>query len=205
MTTFKDSLKKWFFTQGQTAATATSRIPLLDASGNPIGSDTLDNMVKKKPVYTANVGVAVIGNGDYDYYEQAERAEELYQNAVGVWIMEAGRLIVVGLHESSMAWASDNVAGGTDYFPNLANALHEFEGRARTATIIQTLGEDAPAAKYCNEYYAYDQAHAQFGAGNWHLPSVYQFGMIYSHLHEVQRIMKIIGGDDFNMSAEPTP
>lgn len=38
---FKDSLKKWFYTNNSQAASSTARIPLLDASGNPIGSDTI--------------------------------------------------------------------------------------------------------------------------------------------------------------------
>ena len=42
---FKDSLKKWFYTQGTHAASASARIPLLDASGNPIGSDTIEKVV----------------------------------------------------------------------------------------------------------------------------------------------------------------
>lgn len=45
MGAFEDSLKKWFYTQGTQAGTTGSRIPLLDASGNPIGSDTIGKVV----------------------------------------------------------------------------------------------------------------------------------------------------------------
>jgi len=41
MATFKDLLKKWFYQQGTQAATSTSRIPILDANGNPTGCDTV--------------------------------------------------------------------------------------------------------------------------------------------------------------------
>ena len=44
MGTFKDSLKKWFFTNNSSAASSTARVALLDASGNPIGSDTMANL-----------------------------------------------------------------------------------------------------------------------------------------------------------------
>lgn len=43
----KDVLKKWFYTQGTQAASSSARVPLLDASGNPIGSDTIPNVANK--------------------------------------------------------------------------------------------------------------------------------------------------------------
>ena len=46
MATFKDTLKKLFYTAGSHEATATGRLCLLDASGNPIGSDTIANIRK---------------------------------------------------------------------------------------------------------------------------------------------------------------
>ncbi len=47
MGTFKDSLKKWFYTKNDSAIGDAGRIPLLDASGNPIGSDTIPNVANK--------------------------------------------------------------------------------------------------------------------------------------------------------------
>lgn len=46
MATFKDTLKKWFYTSGSHKASATGRVCLLDASGEPIGSDTIENIRK---------------------------------------------------------------------------------------------------------------------------------------------------------------
>ena len=37
---FVDSLKRWFYTNNSSAAGSAARIPLLDASGNAVGSDT---------------------------------------------------------------------------------------------------------------------------------------------------------------------
>lgn len=42
--TFVNALKKWFYTNGTTVGTTTSRIPLLDTNGNPIGSNTMQNI-----------------------------------------------------------------------------------------------------------------------------------------------------------------
>lgn len=42
--TFVNALKKWFYTNGTAVGTTTSRIPLLDTNGNPIGSNTVPNI-----------------------------------------------------------------------------------------------------------------------------------------------------------------
>lgn len=41
---FKDSLKKWFYTNSSSAASSDARIPLLTATGDPKGSDTMANL-----------------------------------------------------------------------------------------------------------------------------------------------------------------
>ena len=201
MGTFKDSLKKWFYTQGTTAAAATSRIPLLDASGNPIGSDTPDNLFKKQPLFTANVGVAVY-EPNYLRFRQADEAASKASVAVGVWICECGKLIIVAKdQQASTKWATSNVTGGNTAKGREA-AIADMAGRTNTSTIITTLGENAPAAKYCNEYYPsnVDSANAFVGAGRWWLPSAGELWMIWSHLLEVNRILAQIGGTALNRS-----
>jgi len=201
MGTFKDSLKKWFYTQGTTAAAATSRIPLLDASGNPIGSDTPDNLFKKQPLFTANVGVAVYESG-YLRFRQADEAASKASVAVGVWICECGKLIIVAKDQQAFTkWATSNVTGGNTAKGREA-AIADMAGRTNTSTIITTLGENAPAAKYCNEYYPsnVDSANAFVGAGRWWLPSAGELWMIWSHLLEVNRILAQIGGTALNRS-----
>jgi hypothetical protein len=75
-------------------------------------------------------------------------------------------------------------------------------GRANTNTIISTLGDNAPAAKYCHEYFPtnVESADAQFGSGRWWLPSSGELWMIWSHLLEINRIMSIIGGTELKRS-----
>lgn len=199
MGTFKDSLKKWFYTQGTTAATATSRIPLLDASGNPIGSDTPDNLFKKQPLFTANVGVAVY-EANYIRFFQPDMALSKASLAVGVWIQEGGKLIIVAKdQQESTQWATSNVSGGTTTKKREA-AIADMDGRANTSTIITTLGDNAPAAKFCHEYYPsnVDAANVSVGAGRWWLPSAGELWMIWSHFIEVNRILTQIGGMALN-------
>ena len=195
MGTFKDSLKKWFYTQGTTAAAATSRIPLLDASGNPIGSDTPDNLFKKQPLFTANVGVAVY-ESSYICFMQADKALPKASNAVGVWIQEGGKLIIVAKdQQASTKWATSYVTGGNTENKREA-AIADMDGRANTSKIITTLGDNAPAAKFCHEYYPsnVDAANSFVGSGRWWLPSTGELWMIWSHFLEVNRILTQIGG-----------
>jgi hypothetical protein len=203
MGTFKDSLKKWFYTQGTTAAATTSRIPLLDASGNPIGSDTPDNLFKKQPLFTANVGVAVY-ESDFLCFRQPDEALSRASSAVGVWIQECGKLIIVAKdQQESTKWATSSVSGGTTA-KGREGAIADMGGRANTSTIITTLGDNAPAAKFCHEYYPsnVDAANAFVGAGRWWLPSAGELWMIWSHLFEVNRILTQIGGTAFNRTKE---
>lgn len=204
MGTFKDSLKKWFYTQGTTAATATSRIPLLDASGNPIGSDTLDNIFKlnNQTLFTANVGVAAYDESNHFVFCQPNEALSKAPIAVGVWIQEGGKLIVVAKdQQTSTKWATSNVTGGTTA-KGRESAIADMDGRANTSTIITTLGDNAPAAKFCHEYYPsnVDAANPYVGSGRWWLPSAGELWMIWSHLLEVNRILTKIGGTALNRS-----
>lgn len=201
MGTFKDSLKKWFYTQGTTAATATSRIPLLDASGNPIGSDTLDNIFKlnNQTLFTANVGVASYESSNL-YFRQPYEALSKASTAVGVWIQEGGKLIVVAKDkQSNVKWATSNISASTT-FKGREAAIADMDGRANTSTIITTLGDNAPAAKFCHEYYPsnVDAANAFLGAGRWWLPSAGELWMIWSHLLEANHILSQIGGMTLN-------
>ena len=202
MGTFKDSLKKWFYTQGTQAATASARIPLLDASGNPIGSDTPNNLFKKQPLFTGNVGVVAREDSGYPRFRQPDQAASYISEAVGVWVQEGGKLIIVAKDQvQSTKWATSNVSGGTTPKRREA-AIADMAGRANTNTIISTLGDNAPAAKYCHEYYPsnVDAADGYVGAGRWWLPSGGELWMIWSHLLEINRIMSIIGGTELNRS-----
>ena len=201
MGTFKDSLKKWFYTQGSAAGTTGSRVPLLDASGNPIGSNTLPNVGKLMEQACPTIGnVMVVTNADsYTRFWPADRALEsgFASIAVGAGIIENGRTLIIAKDQgSSLKWATSNVTGGTTAISDRRAAIADFDGRAKTTTILNTLGDNAPAAKYCNEYHPsnVDAADTNMGAGRWWLPSLGELAMIWAHVRAVNFVLAAIGG-----------
>jgi hypothetical protein len=202
---FKNSIKKWFYSGGtgvsNAAASATHRIPLLDASGNPIGSDTPANIELKQPRFTNGVFVATL-ESNYPRFRQPDQAAQYASSAVGVAVFNAGKLIVIAKDETTAKWADSAASGGSGN-KTVSQALADMSGRQNTATIVDTLGSAAPAAYYCkNTYYASNVASddAYFGTGRWWLPSAGELLMIWSHLFEINRLMAAIGGTPLNRS-----
>ena len=199
MGTFKDSLKKWFYTQGTQAGTTGSRIPLLDASGNPIGSNTMANTAKLLQQAMPTIGnVMVVTNADsYTRFWPADRALEsgIANIAVGAGIIENGRTLIISKDMTTKKWAASNVSGGNSYLGREA-AIADFNGRANTNKILQTLGDNAPAATYCHTYHPsnVDAADSNMGAGRWWLPSLGEWAMIWAHVRAVNFVMAAIGG-----------
>ena len=203
MGTFKDSLKKWFYTQGTTAGTTGSRIPLLDASGNPIGSNTLQNVGKLMeqacPTTTTIGNVMVVTNVDsITCFWPADRALEssIANIAVGAGIIENGRTLIIAKDTTTAKWATSNVTGGTKAISDRRANIADFDGRAKTTTILTTLGDNAPAAKFCNEYHPSNvtASDKNMGAGRWWLPSLGEVAMIYAHVRQLNFVLNAIGG-----------
>jgi hypothetical protein len=200
MGTFKDSLKKWFYTQGTAAGTTSSRVPLFDASGNPIGSNTMANFGKLLEQALPTIGnvMVVTNDGSYARFLPADRALEssIASIAVGAGIIENGRTLIIAKDAANKQWATSNVDGGTTKITDRRAAIADFDGRAKTTTILTTLGDNAPAAKYCNEYHPsnVDAANANMGAGRWWLPSLGEWAMIWAHVREVNFVLAAIGG-----------
>jgi len=200
MGTFKDSLKKWFYTQGTQAGTTGSRIPLLDASGNPIGSNTMANTAKLLQQAMPTIGnVMVVTNADsYTRFWPADRALEsgIANIAVGAGIIENGRTLIIAKDVTTAKWATSNVTGGTTAISDRRAAIADFDGRAKTTTILTTLGDNAPAAKFCNEYYPskVTSSDANMGAGRWWLPSLGEVAMMWAHVRQLNFVLNAIGG-----------
>ena len=55
MGTFKDALKKWFYTENSSAASSDARVALMDANGDPKGSDTMLNVAKSLNYQTIDI------------------------------------------------------------------------------------------------------------------------------------------------------
>jgi hypothetical protein len=151
-------------------------------------------------LFTGNVGVATRESDGYPRFRQADQAASYISAAVGVWVQEGGKLLIVAKDQvQSTKWGTSNVSGGTTA-KGRASAIADMAGLANTNTIISTLGDNAPAAKYCHEYFPtnVESADAQFGSGRWWLPSSGELWMIESHLLEINRVMSIIGGTGLN-------
>jgi hypothetical protein len=116
--------------------------------------------------------------------------------AVGAGIIENGRTLIVAKDQATKAWATSNVTGGTTAISDRRAAIADFDGRAKTNTILTTLGANAPAAKYCNEYHPsnVDSADGNMGAGRWWLPSLGEMAMIWAHVREINFVMAAISG-----------
>ena len=203
MGTFKDSLKKWFYTQGSASGTTGSRVPLLDASGNPVGSNTVENIAKimGDSAFTGSVFVATRESDGYPRFRQPNQAASYASTAVGAAVFEAGRLIIVAKNQQeSTKWATSSVSGGNTVISGREAAMLDFSGRSNTSTIITTLGDNAPAAKYCHDYYPSNVAadEPNFGAGHWWLPSAGELWTMWSHLREINRVLDAIGGTALN-------
>lgn len=201
---FKNSIKKWFCSGGtgvsDVAASATHRIPLLDASGNPIGSDTPANIELKQPRFTNGVLVATL-ESNYPRFRQPDQVASVAASAVGVAVFNAGKLIVIAKDETTAKWSDPTASGGSGNKTS-AQALADMNGRTNTATIVNTLGDTAPAANYCVGYYPSSVAenNAYYGVGRWWLPSAGELWIIWSHLFEINRLMAAIGGTPLNRS-----
>lgn len=195
MGTFKDSLKKWFFTQGtQPTITEDTRVPLLDVNGEPIGSASPTEIYRQMPFLTGNVGLAFASTTKLLLAKSVTEADPA--NIAGVWIIEGGKMLIVAKDQSaSMAWAESGIgSGGTGYVAE-RSASADMAGETKTQTLYTNKGDMAIAAKYALEYApAGLEENGSYGVGKWWLPSVGEMMMIFSHIQEVDYLLALIGG-----------
>ena len=199
MGTLTNNLKSIFYGSGSNIGSTSHRIPLFDASGNPVGSNTVANIGKIMggSISTGSVFVATRESDGYPRFRQPNQAASYASTAVGAAVFEAGRLIIVAKNQqTSTKWATSNVSGGNTAISGREAAMMDFAGRSNTSTIITTLGDSAPAATYCRGYYPSNVASddSNFGAGRWWLPSAGELWTIWSHLREINRVLDEIGG-----------
>jgi hypothetical protein len=207
MGTLTNGLKSLFYGNGSNVGGTSHRVPLLDASGNPVGSNTMANIGKILQQACPTIGnVMVVTNIDsYTRFWPADRALEsgIASIAVGAGIIENGRTLIIAKDAANKQWATSNVTGGTTAITDRRAAIADFDGRAKTTTILATLGDNAPAAKYCNEYYPSNVASSDsnMGAGRWWLPSLGEWAMIWAHVREVNFVLDAIGGTQIPVSS----
>lgn len=132
-------------------------------------------------------------NSPYDY--KLIRVSDITGNEAGTFagaaIIENGRVIIVSKNAiTSGRWSTTNTLVGTaETFSSIAG---DFNGKQKTAAIIQALGDNAPIAKTANEY---SVTGTPLVAGQWWLPSMGELLMIYSHINAINGVMLAIGGD----------
>ena len=198
MGTIQNALKA-LHNANTSAAASGARVPILNSSNELMGSDSYANFAKKLQQVLPTIGnVMVVTNIDsYTRFWPADRALEsgIASIAVGAGIIENGRTLIIAKDQETKAWATSSVAGGNSYLGREA-AIADFNGRSNTQTILTTLGANAPAATYCNQYHPsnVDSGDSNMGAGRWWLPSCGEMAMIWAHVREINFVMAAIGG-----------
>lgn len=198
---FTEGIKNWFYRNGSNAARMYLRIPLLDASGNPIGCDRTEKCEIKQPMYSG-VFVVTLGNDDYPRFGQIDQADPTSENNIGVAIFDSGHLVIISKEEPvQKKWVNGTSSGTYTPVNTQGAAIALFDGKTATNTIMNNEGASAEAANWCATYYPANVANdnAYFGIGRWWLPSVGELFLIMSHWPEVLLALHAISADRYNM------
>ena len=192
----KTALKNLFASLGAKDAENNFAVPLLDAtSGEPKGYMSLTNL---DGVANNNVFIVTVE----DTYVRCRKVNgfsaSLVANAVGVMVMEGDNHIIISKDyaPSTMHWSTSNVSGGTANLSR-ADAFKDHDGKAKTATVVNTLGADGLMAKYCQDYYPsnLEESHDRFGKGKWFAPAAGDLWIMYKYLDEINHALSIINGE----------
>lgn len=196
---------KALFTKSSAAAASGAGMPILNAQGAVIGMDTMENIaaqMEKKGVGGAprlgnSVFIATVESDYYRFWLPDYFAASNAANAVGVMVKDGDNHIVIAKDyaPSTLNWATSNVSGGTTTCGRSA-AMKDHDGQAKTAKVIQTLGDNAPFAKFCADYYPSNMAadNAFYGKGRWCAPAAGDLWMMYQHFNEINYALSLING-----------
>lgn len=200
---FTEGIKNWFYRNGSNAAQMYLRIPLLDASGNPIGCDRTERCEIKQPMYS---GVFIVTlDSSYPHFKQIDKADTTSENNIGVAIFDSGHLVIISKEQEPVQkkWVNGTSSGTYTSVESQGAAIALFDGKTATNTIMNNEGASAEAANWCATYYPANVANddAYFGIGRWWLPSVGELFLIMSHWPEVQLALGAIGVDTYNMTS----
>lgn len=196
---------KALFRQNSAAAASGAGIPILNSEGAVIGSDTFQNVAAQfakkgvggQPRLGNNVLIATVEDSYYRFYLPEYYSTSKNSVAVGVLVRDGDNHIIVAKDyaPTTLAWNPQKTAGGTAYLGR-TDAWKDHDGRAKTATVIATLGDNAPAAKFCADYYPTNmtEGDALFGKGRWWLPASGDLWMMYAHFNEINYALSLING-----------
>ena len=181
------------------------KIPFSDADGILKGQATpaqLAALLEKQRVDGAprlgnSVFICTVEDDYYRFYHPEAFSSSKVANAVGVMVKDGDNHIIIAKDyaPSTLQWATSNVAGGTAYLGREA-AMKDHDGRTKTATVVNTLGDNAPAAKFCANYYPSNMTenNGMFGKGRWWLPASGDLWMMYQHFNEINYALSLING-----------
>ena len=202
-----DQLKALFTNSSNNNPVAASgaRVPILNSQNAVVGSDSVENVaaqLAKKGVGGAvrlgsNVFIATVEDNFYRFYLPENYSMSKNNVAVGVLVRDGDNHIIIAKDyaPTTLKWANSNVDGGTAKLGR-TDAWKDHDGRAKTATVVATLGENAPAAKFCADYYPANIAedNAYYGKGRWWMPAVGDLWMMYAHFNEINYALSLING-----------
>lgn len=191
-------------TQGTTLGSS-HRFPFADADGILKGQATAAQLaalleklrVDGAPRLGNSVFIVTVESDYYRFYHPEAFSASNVANAVGVMVKDGDNHIIIAKDyaPSTMKWATSNVTGGTAY-QGRTDAMKDHDGRAKTATVVNTLGDDAPFAKFCANYYPANMAenNALFGKGRWWAPASGDLWIMYQHFNEINYALSLING-----------
>ena len=190
--------------QGTTLGSS-HKFPFADADGILKGQASaaqLAALLEKQRVDGAprlgnSVFICTVESDYYRFYHPEAFSASNAANAVGVMVKDGDNHIIIAKDyaPSTLQWATSNVAGGTAYLGREA-AMKDHDGRTKTATVVNTLGDNAPAAKFCANYYPSNmtESNALFGKGRWWLPASGDLWIMYQHFNEINYALSLING-----------
>lgn len=194
---FKDALKSWFYTNNSQAANANARIPLVAGAaasgvqaGDPIGSDTLENIIKKQRLFSSsNVGIAASPKNAQGVISllRTKDYDSTQYDPIGVWILEGGKLRIFSSSLQTSIYSSGTPSTSVSPRTSVGDAFGDFEGKTNTGALITSMGSDAYLAKMCADFEESNALHLE-----WWLPSMGEVGMLLAHCNEVVSAMDII-------------
>ena len=198
-----------------TAATNARRIPILNASNEMVGSDSMANVLKAlmasspevaQDLFNGNVAKALfdnifiavtqVSNG----YSLACRISDwaTYNNSSyvvdGVLIVEGGESLVIAKDQMTLPWGntSDSHTATGDVLTAQAYTKDEYKP---TTTAIGYVSNYSTINGYSS-----GQSYASRGAGNWFLPSIKQLMMIRANACKINLAMALIGGTQLDLT-----
>ena len=116
--------------------------------------------------------------------------------AVGVTVVEGGKILVVAPTEAALCWSSAAVSGGGKTTTDRLAALEDWAGKANTAAQIThaECGGASYAPGFCAQYSRVNANGKGLTSGRWWLPSLGELMMIHANKVKINYALSLIEG-----------